>query len=87
MNYLPIKSLTCLTLEFLVVSASFLTRSPNALSLHLTLMKVSFFGYASNAHGYHILNKSTSCVDVTCDMTFDESNGSQVEQVDELCVG
>jgi hypothetical protein len=50
-------------------------------------MKVSFFGYASNAHGYHILNKSTSCVDVTCDMTFDESNGSQVEQVDELCVG
>jgi hypothetical protein len=22
-----------------------------------------------------------------CDLTFDESNGSQVEQVDELCVG
>jgi transposase InsO family protein len=28
--------------EFLVVSASFLTRSPKALSLHLKLMKVSF---------------------------------------------
>jgi hypothetical protein len=27
------------------------------------------------------------CVDATCDVTFDESNGSQVEQVDELCVG
>jgi hypothetical protein len=46
-----------------------------------------FLGYASNAHGYRDLNKTTSCVDVTCDVTFDESNGSQVEQVDDLCVG
>jgi transposase InsO family protein len=46
-----------------------------------------FLGYASNAHGYRVLNKTTGCVDVTCDVTFDESNGSQVEQVDELCVG
>jgi hypothetical protein len=44
-------------------------------------------GYASNAHGYRILNKTTDCVEVTCDLMFDESNGSQVEQVDELCVG
>jgi hypothetical protein len=46
-----------------------------------------FLGYASNAHGYHVLNKTTSCVEVTCDLKFDESKGSQVEQVDELCVG
>jgi hypothetical protein len=46
-----------------------------------------FLGYASNAHGYRVLNKTTSCVEVTCDLTFDESNGSQEEQVDELCVG
>jgi hypothetical protein len=46
-----------------------------------------FLGYSSNAHGYRVLNKTTSCVDVICDVTFDESNGSQVEQVDELCVG
>jgi hypothetical protein len=39
---LPVKRLTCLTLEFLVVSASFLTRIPKALSLRLKLMKVSF---------------------------------------------
>jgi hypothetical protein len=44
-------------------------------------------GYASNAHGYRVLNKTTGCVEVTCNLTFDESNGSQVEQVDELCVG
>jgi hypothetical protein len=46
-----------------------------------------FLGYASNAHGYRVLNKTTGCVEVTCDLTFDESNGSQEEQVDELCVG
>jgi hypothetical protein len=46
-----------------------------------------FLGYASNAHGYRILNKTSSCVEVTCNLTFDESYGSQVDQVDELCVG
>jgi transposase InsO family protein len=46
-----------------------------------------FLGYASNAHGYHVLNKTNGCVKVMCDLMFDESNGSQVEQVDGLCVG
>jgi hypothetical protein len=39
-------------------------------------------GYASNAHGYRIFNNSSGCVEIVCDMTFDESNGSQKEQVD-----
>jgi hypothetical protein len=39
-------------------------------------------GYASNAHGYRVFNKTSGCVEVACDMTFDESNGSQGEQVD-----
>jgi hypothetical protein len=46
-----------------------------------------FLGYASNAQGYHVLNKTTGCVEVMCNLMFDESNGSQEEQVDELCVG
>jgi hypothetical protein len=46
-----------------------------------------FLGYASNAHDYHVLNKTIGCVDVTCDVTFDESSGSQVEQVINMCVG
>jgi hypothetical protein len=46
-----------------------------------------FLGYTSNAHGYRVLNKTIRCVEVTCDLTFDESNGSQVDQVDDLCVG
>jgi hypothetical protein len=41
-------------------------------------------GYASNAHGYRVFNKTSSCVEVACDVTFDESNGSQEEQVDDV---
>jgi transposase InsO family protein len=39
------------------------------------------FGYASNAHGYRVFNKISGCVRVACDVTFDEFNGSQGEQV------
>jgi hypothetical protein len=38
-------------------------------------------GYASNAHGYRVFNNSFGCVEIVCDVTFDESNGSQKEQV------
>jgi hypothetical protein len=38
-------------------------------------------GYALNAHGYSIFNKTSGCVEVACDVIFDESNGSQGEQV------
>jgi transposase InsO family protein len=38
--------------------------------------------YASNAHGYRVFNKTSGCVEVACEVTFDESNGSQGEQVD-----
>jgi hypothetical protein len=41
-------------------------------------------GYASNAHGYHVFNKTCRCVEVACDVTFDESNDSQGEQVDSV---
>jgi hypothetical protein len=40
------------------------------------------FGYGTNEHAYHVFNKTTSCVEIMVDVTFDESNGSQVEQVD-----
>jgi hypothetical protein len=39
-------------------------------------------GYASNAHGYRVFNNSSEYVEIACDVTFDESNGSQKEQVD-----
>jgi hypothetical protein len=39
-------------------------------------------GYESNTRAYRVFNKSTGLVEVSCDIVFDESNGSQVEQVD-----
>jgi hypothetical protein len=38
--------------------------------------------YDSNTRAYRVFNKSTGLVDVSCDIVFDETNGSQVEQVD-----
>jgi hypothetical protein len=39
-------------------------------------------GYDSNIRAYIAFNKSTGLVEVSCDIVFDETNGSQVEQVD-----
>jgi transposase InsO family protein len=39
-------------------------------------------GYDSNTMAYRVFNKSTGLVKVSCDIVFDETNGSQVEQVD-----
>jgi transposase InsO family protein len=39
-------------------------------------------GYDSNTRAYSVFNKSTGLVEVSCDIMFDETNGSQVEQVD-----
>jgi hypothetical protein len=38
--------------------------------------------YDSNTRAYRVFNKSTGLVEVSCDIVFDEFNGSQVEQVD-----
>jgi hypothetical protein len=39
-------------------------------------------GYDSNTMAYRVFNKSTGLVEVSCDIVFDDTNGSQVEQVD-----
>jgi hypothetical protein len=39
-------------------------------------------GYDSNSRTYHVFNVTTGCVETTCDVVFDETNGSQEEQVD-----
>src|SRR3954465_9352593 len=46
-----------------------------------------FVGYASNSHAYRVYKKSTGCVVETCDVEFDEFNGSHGEQVDLSDVG
>jgi hypothetical protein len=39
-------------------------------------------GYDSNSHAYRVFSKDSSCVETTCDVVFDKTNGSQVEQYD-----
>jgi hypothetical protein len=39
-------------------------------------------GYDSNTRSYRVFNKSTGLVEVSRDIVFDETNGSQVEQFD-----
>jgi hypothetical protein len=39
-------------------------------------------GYDSNTRAYRVFNKSSRQVEVSYDVVFDETNGSQVEQVD-----
>ena len=43
-------------------------------------------GYGSNEHAYRVFNKTFGWVEVTVDGTFDESNGSQEEQIDSSVV-
>jgi hypothetical protein len=40
--------------------------------------------YDSNSHAYRVFNVITGCVKITCDAVFDETNGSQKEQVDHV---
>jgi hypothetical protein len=45
-------------------------------------VEVFLLGYDSNTRAYRVFNKSTRLVEVSRDIVFDETNGSQVEQVD-----
>jgi hypothetical protein len=38
-------------------------------------------GYDLNSHTYRVFNKDSGCIEITCDTVFDETNGSQEEQV------
>ena len=44
-------------------------------------------GYGTNEHGYRVFNKTTGLIEIVVDMTFDETDGSQKEQVNVEIVG
>jgi hypothetical protein len=57
----------------------------NRLYLHRILKKTSYellTGKKPNVSYFRVFNKSSGLVEVSCDIVFDETNGSQVEQVD-----
>jgi hypothetical protein len=55
--------------------------------ISIQTIEAIFVGYGSNSHAYRVYNKSNGCVVETCDVVFDEFNGSHGEQVDLSDVG
>jgi hypothetical protein len=82
MNSSPVKSPMFHILESLVANALFLLREVEKSKFAHKAVEGFLLGYDSNTKAYRVINKSTGLVEVSCDIVFDETNGSQVEQVD-----
>jgi hypothetical protein len=82
MNSSPVKSPMFLILEFLGANALFSLKEVEILNFAPKAVEGFILGYDSNTRAYRVFNKSTGLVEVSCDIVFDETNGSQVEQVD-----
>jgi hypothetical protein len=59
-----------------------LNKKPKTSKFALKVDEGFLSGYGSNEHAYHVFNKTSGRVEIALDVTFNESNGSQVEQVD-----
>jgi hypothetical protein len=79
MRFLPAKSPTSSTSECSIVSVSISRKVLGCQNLILALEGI-FVGYSSDSHSYRIYSKSTGLVIETCNVRFDEDNGSYVGQ-------
>jgi hypothetical protein len=82
MNSSLVKSPMFHILESLGVNALFLLKRGRSSKFAPKAVEGFLLGYDSNTRAYRVFNKSTGLVEVSCDIVFDETNGSQVEQVD-----
>jgi hypothetical protein len=60
-----------------------LNKKPKASKFSSKVDEGFLLGYGTNEHAYRVFNKTTGCVETMVDVKFDESNGSQQEQVSE----
>jgi hypothetical protein len=81
-NSLPIKSEMFHNLESLVANVLFLLKEEEKSKFAPKAVEGFLLSYDSNTMAYRVFNKSTGLVEVSCDIVFEEINGSQVEQVD-----
>jgi hypothetical protein len=63
-----------------------LNKKPKASKFASKVDEDFLIGYGTNEHAYRVFNKTTGCVETMVDVKFDESNGSQREQVSENLV-
>jgi hypothetical protein len=82
MNSLPIKSPMFHILESFDSKCFILVKRDRKSKFAPKAVEGFLLGYDSNTRAYRVFNKSTGLVEVSCDIVFDETNGSQVEQVD-----
>jgi hypothetical protein len=82
MNSLLVKSPMFLILESFGSKCCILIKRGRSSKLAPKAVEGFLLGYDSNTRAYRVFNNSTGLVEVSCDIVFDETNGSQVEQVD-----
>jgi hypothetical protein len=82
MNSSPVKSLMSLILEFFGSKCFILVKRGRNSKFAPKAVEGFLLGYDSNTRAYRVFNKSTGLVEVSSGIVFDETNGSQVEQVD-----
>jgi hypothetical protein len=82
MNSSPVKSPMFHILESLEANVLFLLKEVEKSKFAPKAVEGFLLGYDSNTRAYRVFNKSTRLVEVSCDIVFDGTNGSQVEQVD-----
>jgi hypothetical protein len=82
MNSSLVKSPMFHILESLEANVLFLLKRGRKSKFASKVVEGFLLGYDSNTRAYKVFNISTGLVEVSCDIVFDETNGSQVEQVD-----
>jgi hypothetical protein len=71
---------------FRVFGCKCFNKKPKASKFASKVDEDFLIGYGTNEHAYRVFKKTTGCVETTVDVKFDESNGSQREQVSENIV-
>jgi hypothetical protein len=66
----------------LVANVLFLLKELEKTKFAPKVVEGFLLGYDSNTRAYRVFNNSSGLVEVSSDIVFDETNGSQVEQVD-----
>jgi hypothetical protein len=82
MNSSPVKSLMFLILEFFGSKFFILIKRGRNSKFSPKAIEGFLLGYDPNTRAYRVFNKSISLVEVSCHIVFDETNDSQVDQVD-----
>uniref|UniRef100_A0A0A9D581 Retroviral polymerase SH3-like domain-containing protein n=1 Tax=Arundo donax TaxID=35708 RepID=A0A0A9D581_ARUDO len=75
MSFSPVTNQMCLTFELCLI----LNKKSKSSKFAPKVDKYFLLCYGTNTYTYRVFNKTTGCIEIARDMTFDETNGSQVD--------